>query len=85
MQNNVFCTINHDIAFVERWNSEMSSFHLPQGEMSNTLDDVSCLLHLPIRGRILNHCKIVKDEAVEMMVTYLGADLGDSLKEVEYT
>ncbi|XP_050878634.1 uncharacterized protein LOC127082436 [Lathyrus oleraceus] len=37
-------------AFVERWHLETSSFHMPFGEMSITLDDVACLLHLPIRG-----------------------------------
>ncbi|XP_058755529.1 uncharacterized protein LOC131628715 [Vicia villosa] len=31
-------------AFVERWHMEMSSFHLTHGEMSITLDDVSCVL-----------------------------------------
>ncbi|KAI5426758.1 hypothetical protein KIW84_032253 [Lathyrus oleraceus] len=37
-------------AFVERWHLETSSFHMSFGEMSITLDDVACLLHLPIRG-----------------------------------
>jgi len=32
----------------ERWHAETSSFHLPVGEMNITLDDVACLLHLPI-------------------------------------
>ncbi|CAK8536571.1 unnamed protein product [Lathyrus sativus] len=36
-------------AFAERWHLETSSFHMPFGEMTITLDDVSCLLHLPIR------------------------------------
>lgn len=53
--------------------------------MSITLDDVSCLMHLSIRGRLLDHGRIIRDEAVEMMVTYLGSDLGDSMKEVEDT
>ncbi|KAJ1423071.1 Aminotransferase-like, plant mobile domain [Sesbania bispinosa] len=34
-------------AFTERWHRETSSFHLPAGEMTITLDDVSTLLHLP--------------------------------------
>ncbi|CAK8573992.1 unnamed protein product [Lathyrus sativus] len=37
-------------AFAERWHLETSSFHMSFGEMTITLDDVSCLLHLPIRG-----------------------------------
>ncbi|MCH98345.1 serine/threonine-protein phosphatase 7 long form-like protein, partial [Trifolium medium] len=37
-------------AFAERWHQETNTFHLPIGEMTITLDDVSCLLHLPISG-----------------------------------
>ncbi|XP_028201914.1 protein MAINTENANCE OF MERISTEMS-like [Glycine soja] len=36
-------------SFVERWHRETSSFHLPMGEVTITLDDVSSLLHLPVR------------------------------------
>ena len=32
--------------FVERWYRDTNTFHLPFGEISITLDDVSCLLHL---------------------------------------
>lgn len=42
--------------------------------MSITLDDVSCLLHLPIRGKLLYQERISKDEALEMLVDYLGVD-----------
>jgi len=38
-------------AFVERWHRETNSFHLPVGEMTMRLDDVSMLLHLPIIGQ----------------------------------
>jgi len=34
----------------ERWHTETSSFHLPVGEMTIILDDVACLLHIPIKG-----------------------------------
>ncbi|GAU50601.1 hypothetical protein TSUD_410110 [Trifolium subterraneum] len=37
-------------AFTERWHPETSSFHMPFGEMTITLDDVVCLLHIPVRG-----------------------------------
>ncbi|KAH1203723.1 Protein MAINTENANCE OF MERISTEMS [Glycine max] len=36
--------------YVERWHRETSSFHLPMGELTITLDDVSSLLHLPVVG-----------------------------------
>ncbi|CAN6245668.1 unnamed protein product [Urochloa humidicola] len=38
-------------ALVERWRPETHSFHLPFGEMTVTLQDVSCLLGLPISGK----------------------------------
>src|ERR1051325_3134962 len=47
-------------AFVEMWHEETSSFHLPHGEMTITLNDVACLLHLPIRGRFLDHQKWIE-------------------------
>ena len=34
---------------VERLHHETSSFHLPHGEMTITVDDVACMLHIPIR------------------------------------
>ena len=59
-------------AFVERWHEETSLFHLPHREMTITLDDVACLLDLPIRGRFLDHEKLEKDEMIEMLVERLG-------------
>ncbi|XP_050895819.1 uncharacterized protein LOC127102495 [Lathyrus oleraceus] len=83
----VYIKVNHDIlnAFVERWHTETSSFNLPLGEMSITLDDVSCLLHLLLRGKILDHGRIRKEEALELMVDYLGVDLEAAMMELEKT
>lgn len=80
-------TINHGMltAFVERWHKETSSFHIPIGEMSITIDDISCLLHIPIRGRLLNHSKITRVDALDMMVTCLGADLSEAQIEIDTT
>src|SRR3954467_511835 len=61
-------------AFVERWHKETSSFHLPVGEMTITLHDVQCLLHLPIRGPLLDHSRIQRVEAIEWMTLYLGME-----------
>lgn len=72
-------------AFVEKWHSETLSFHLPLGDISITLDDVSCLLHLPIRGRLLGHWRITKDETFEMMIDYLGDDPAETNEELDTT
>lgn len=79
--------INHGMlsAFMEKWNSKTSSFHLPTREMSITLDDVSSLLHLTIKGRLLHHSIISRPNALDMMVLYLRVDPGDAQKEMDDT
>ncbi|CAK8541091.1 unnamed protein product [Lathyrus sativus] len=57
-------------AFAERWHLETSSFHMSFSEMMITLDDVSCLLHLPIRG--VSPQDISEALAIEWVVNYLG-------------
>ncbi|KAH1228734.1 Protein MAIN-LIKE 1 [Glycine max] len=56
-------------AFVERWHRETSSFHLPVGEVTITLDDASSLLHIPITGTLhsfepLVTSDVTADEAI---------------------
>ncbi|MCI56788.1 serine/threonine-protein phosphatase 7 long form-like protein, partial [Trifolium medium] len=34
-------------SFVDRLHGETSNIHIPDGEITVTLDDVYCLLHLP--------------------------------------
>ncbi|XP_050919958.1 protein MAIN-LIKE 1-like [Lathyrus oleraceus] len=82
-----YTLVNHGMlnAPVERWHSKTSLFHLLHGEMSITLDDVSFLLHLPIRGRFFDHGKVSKDKALEMIVEYLGDDPEKAMKEVHMT
>ncbi|CAK8566493.1 unnamed protein product [Lathyrus sativus] len=59
-------------AFAKRWHLETSSFHMMFGEMTITLDDVSCLLHLPIRGVFWSPQDISEALVVEWAVDYLG-------------
>ena len=40
-----------------------------------TLDDVSCLMHLPIEGMLLNHDGPISRTDVDMMVQLLGANV----------
>ncbi|KAH1190352.1 Protein MAIN-LIKE 1 [Glycine max] len=58
-------------AFMERWHRETSSFHLPVGELTITLDDVSSLLHLPVIGDLHAFQPLHMDDAVQMLVDLL--------------
>lgn len=50
--------------------------------MTITLDDASCLLHPLIRGKLMKHKWISREEASEMLVTYLGANPTEAANEV---
>ncbi|KAH1241622.1 Protein MAIN-LIKE 1 [Glycine max] len=58
-------------AFVDRWHRETSSFHLPMGELTITVDDISSLLHLPIIGDFHAFELLHVDDAVQMLVDLL--------------
>ena len=87
LQDTNYNLIDHGVicAFVERWHEETSSFHLPFGEMTVIINDVSCLLHIPIDGMLLTHKLISRDDAVDSMVMYLRSDPGDALLELTRT
>jgi len=57
--------------FVERWPKETSSFHLPVGEVTITLDDVVSLLHLPVVGAFHSFKLLHVDDTIEMLVELL--------------
>lgn len=44
---------------------------------------MSCLMHLSIRGKLLDHGRISKDDTLELMVDYLGFDLETALTDME--
>ncbi|XP_058782830.1 protein MAIN-LIKE 1-like [Vicia villosa] len=73
------------MTFAERWHPETSLFHLSHGEVTITLEDVTCLMHIPIRGILFGHGRLTKEEAREMLIEELGVDLKDALEEVERT
>jgi len=58
-------------SFVERWHRETSSFHLPVGEVTITMDDVASLLHLPVVGAFHTFQPLHVDEAMLMLVNLL--------------
>lgn len=63
----------------------MLSFHILVGEISITLNNVSCILHLPIQGKLFNYSRTTRPEALDRMVTYLGADRGKAQQELDDT
>ena len=69
-------------ALCERWHTETSSFHLPVGEMTITLDDVYNLLHIPIQGRMLDHdAAMDRDRGLDLMIRLLGMSEADARVE----
>ncbi|MCI00722.1 putative IMP dehydrogenase/GMP reductase, partial [Trifolium medium] len=63
-----YSILDHGVltAFAERWHPETSTFHLPIGEVGITLDDVQCLLLIPIEEKFLNHRKMTRGEGADM-------------------
>jgi len=85
------CNISYQVidkgllsAFVERWQRDTNTFHLPFGEMSISLDDVSCLLHIPIMGRFPICYNLEFGEAAEVLVDLLGVQSSDGKKEMRH-
>ncbi|KAH1201852.1 Protein MAIN-LIKE 1 [Glycine max] len=58
-------------SFVERWHRETSTFHLPVGEVSITLDDITSLFHLSIVGDFHAFQPLHINEAMLMLVELL--------------
>ncbi|CAL2235637.1 unnamed protein product [Prunus armeniaca] len=58
--------------FVERWHPETNTFHMPFGEMTITLDDVSSILGIPVSGAAVAPLGDDDDTNFELLVKYLG-------------
>ncbi|XP_006574273.1 protein MAIN-LIKE 2-like [Glycine max] len=58
-------------AFVERWHRETSTFHLPVGELTITLDDMTSLLHLPITGALHKFEPLIISDAIGLLTELL--------------
>jgi len=69
-------------AFVERWYRDTNSFHLPVGEMTITLDDVSSILHLPIVGQFPTYDALNHNVAKNMLMELLGTSETNSNEEL---
>eukprot|EP00256_Glycine_max_P031646 XP_006575818.1 protein MAIN-LIKE 1-like [Glycine max] len=68
-------------AFVERWHIKTSTFHLPVGELTITLDDVSSLLHLPISGAFHSFHALSVDEAIFLLTELLEVSAEETRAE----
>ncbi|XP_028075132.1 protein MAIN-LIKE 1-like [Camellia sinensis] len=69
-------------AFVERWHPETNTFHMPDGEMTVTLDDVRTILGIPITSMALSCPKLTRYEAAELVNAILGVPVNDAFAEL---
>ncbi|KAK9092199.1 hypothetical protein Syun_027110 [Stephania yunnanensis] len=75
-------------AFVERWQPETNTFHLPFGEMSISLEDVSMLLKIPVTGKVVaveNFARYTdesRSDAIKLVSKLLGVSIEDAEEEV---
>eukprot|EP00256_Glycine_max_P040606 XP_006590029.1 protein MAIN-LIKE 2-like [Glycine max] len=72
-------------AFVERWHRETSSFHLPVGEVTITLDDASSLLHIPITGALHSFEPLVTSDVVALLMELLEVTADEAIAETHHT
>ena len=56
LRETMFQHLDHSLisAFIERWQPDTNSFHMPFGEMTIMLHDVWHILRLPVEGEILS-------------------------------
>ena len=65
-------------AFVERWHRENSTFHLPIGELTITVDDVASLLHVPITGALHKFEPLVTSNVIGLLTELLEVNHKES-------
>jgi len=78
-----YATVPHALLMTlcERWHTETNIFHFPVGDMTVTLDDVACLMHIPIEGRMLSHPKkMSRTNGADLMVRHLGVTQAEAVK-----
>ncbi|KAL5161033.1 Protein MAIN-LIKE 1 [Glycine soja] len=68
--------------FVERWHKETSNFHLPEGKVTITLDNVASLLHLPITWAFHDFEALHVDEVILLLVELLEVSSEEARVEI---
>lgn len=71
-------------ALAERWHSETSSFHLPTGEATVTLEDVWRILRIPIHGELMVYDPAVGRAALHRLFDCGDAELGIQDYEIRW-
>ncbi|CAI0540258.1 unnamed protein product [Linum tenue] len=74
-------------AFVERWQSDTSTFHMPFGEMSILLHDVNHILRSPVDGELMRDeasPNILKSDMGGLVQLSVDAHVGDKWKSKSY-
>ncbi|CAL5428042.1 unnamed protein product [Camellia sinensis] len=69
-------------AFIERWHPETNTFHMPNGEMTITLDDVRTILCIPVTGMALSCPKLTRYKAAELVNATVGVPVNDAFTEL---
>ena len=79
----VYDNISHGLvcAMAARWHQDTINFHLPVGEMTITLDDVACLLDIPVAGRLIEEDELDHDQGVDLMVSHLLFPVEDAVDQ----
>jgi len=70
-------------AFVERWQRNTNTFHLPFGEMTIMLDDVLCILHIPVVGQFPTYATLEFGEVADILFELLGVEFGIGKTEMK--
>ncbi|XP_028075404.1 protein MAIN-LIKE 1-like [Camellia sinensis] len=65
-------------AFVERWQPETNTFHLPFGKMSPTLDDVSVILGILVIGKPVSCKNLSNVDAANLLVEALEVTIDEA-------
>ncbi|KAK9158588.1 hypothetical protein Scep_005162 [Stephania cephalantha] len=75
-------------AFVERWQPKTNTFHLPFGEMSISLEDVTILLKIPVTGKVVavenfaRYTEESRSDAIKLVLKLLGVSIEEAEEEV---
>ncbi|XP_028223552.1 protein MAIN-LIKE 2-like [Glycine soja] len=70
-------------AFVERWHCETSTFYLPVGKLTITLDGVASLLHVPITGTLPKFEPLVTSDVIGLLTELLKVSHEEATAETQ--